>query len=46
VDHDAEKVLAFGWSADLLAVLDAVGDVFLEVVERGGYAELSADPVE
>ena len=42
VGHDAEKVFAFGRSADLLTILDAVGDVFLKFVERGGYAELGA----
>jgi hypothetical protein len=37
VDYDAEKIFAFGGSADLLTVLDAVGDVFLEFVKRRGY---------
>jgi hypothetical protein len=46
VDHDAEKVFAFGGSADLLAVLDAVGDVFLNLVEARGYVEIVAEPVD
>jgi hypothetical protein len=46
VDHDAEEVLAFGGSADLLTVLNAIGDVFLNLVERGGYVETGADPVD
>ena len=46
VDRDAEKVLAFGGSADLLTVLDAIGDVFLKLVEGGGYVEFGAEPVD
>ncbi len=46
VDRDAEKVLAFGGSADLLTVLDAIRDVFLNLVEGRGYVELSAEPVD
>ena len=46
VDYDAEKVFALGGSADLLTVLYAVGDVFLELVKRRGYVELGADPVD
>src|SRR5277367_6325433 len=36
VNYDAEKVFAFGGSADLLTVLDAVGDVSLDLFEAGG----------
>src|SRR5438067_3810601 len=46
VGDDAEKVLAFGGSADLLMVLDSVGDVFLELVEGGGDVELRTEPVD
>jgi hypothetical protein len=46
VDHDAEKVFAFGGSADLLPVLDTVCDVSLELVERGGDAEGRAGSIE
>ena len=46
VDRDAEKVLAFGGSADLLTVLDAVRYVFLKLFEGGGYVELGAEPVD
>jgi hypothetical protein len=46
VDRDAEKVLAFGRRADLLTVLDAIRDVFLELVEGGGYVEFGAEPVD
>src|SRR5258707_10568922 len=46
VDHDAEKVLAFGGSADFLSVLDSIRDVFLKLVEGRGYVELGAEPVD
>ena len=46
VDHDAEKVLAFGGSADLLSVLDTVRDIFLKLVEGGGNVKLGAEPVD
>ena len=46
MDDDAEKVFAFGGSADLLTVLNASGDAFLEFVKRGGFVELGAEPVD
>jgi hypothetical protein len=46
VDHYAEKVLAFGGSADLLTVLDALRYVSLQLVQRRGYVELGAEPVD
>lgn len=46
VNYDAEKVFALGWSANLLCVLNASGDAFLELVEGRAYVELSAEPVD
>ena len=46
VDDNAEEVLAFGGSADLLTVLDAMRDVLLNFVEGGGDVEIVAEPVD
>ena len=44
--QDAEKVFALGGSADLLAVLNASGDVFLKLIKWRCDMELGADSVD
>jgi hypothetical protein len=45
VDDNAEEVHAFGGSADLLAILNAAGDVFLELVDGGADVEIAGDGI-